>query len=700
MYKQPSQVVNQINPYIQHFTSSRNRHCLPLFTSFLNTVLAYQPNSSYFSFYNNQQAADKETLVEVCLQLLIVCLDHDFISSKSNQPDNSTGQPHNQLSKCNSLDSNENMSNDFCSNMIANNLTSKDNIGFNADDCNPASPLTANSETAGFFKNLETAGSSMNTSMNTPSQPQHLPFSNTLDPTMHENLFINYLARLHRDEDFQFVLKGFVHLLNAPLISTYLPSSNRRIQFHQELLILFWKFCDLNKRFLYYTLKSSKILEVLIPILWHLNEARGDQSKLGLIHIGIFIILLLSGERNFGVRLNKPYNNNQITFQRIPIFTGTHADLLIIVFHKLITTGSTKLQSLFECLLTIIVNVSPYLKTLTMVSANKLLHFFEAFSTPWFLYCNETNHHLVFYLLEIFNNIIQYQFDGNSNLIYTLLRKRHCFHNLANLPTDYYFIRESLNKEKKLIKSQSMIDCEQMEQMEYAMGNCTIDGDDKRLLKRSNSIRSKGKGKTNKSAPGTPVTNQTLVGSLKEEEKAKEPEQAIAEVDEASKSSAGEDKIDTEQSSELKDEAQTKVQTTTDKAPAKKAKENKSNDTTEKAGWKPTSEWVSSWKKKLPLQTIMRMLQVLVPQVEKMSLDKGGCSTVLLILFDLEKSTKANASPPHRHHRREHDSAVPRTWHSGRSPADSASDSHSKVPDQQWHDALVPPVHVRRRVPA
>ena len=27
--------------------------------------------------------------------------------------------------------------------------------------------------------------------------------------------------------------------------------------------------------------------------------------------------------------------------------------------------------------------------------------------------------------------------------------------------------------------------------------------------------------------------------------------------------------------------------------------------------WVPTQEWVSSWKSKLPLQTIMRLLQVL-----------------------------------------------------------------------------------------
>lgn len=38
--------------------------------------------------------------------------------------------------------------------------------------------------------------------------------------------------------------------------------------------------------------------------------------------------------------------------------------------------------------------------------------------------------------------------------------------------------------------------------------------------------------------------------------------------------------------------------------------------------WLPTTEWVESWKSKLPLQTIMRLLQVLVPQVEQICIDK------------------------------------------------------------------------------
>lgn len=52
-------------------------------------------------------------------------------------------------------------------------------------------------------------------------------------------------------------------------------------------------------------------------------------ARVGLMHIGVFILLLLSGERNFGVRLNKPYSVR--VPMDIPVFTGTHADLLIVV---------------------------------------------------------------------------------------------------------------------------------------------------------------------------------------------------------------------------------------------------------------------------------------------------------------------------------------------------------------------------------
>ena len=59
-------------------------------------------------------------------------------------------------------------------------------------------------------------------------------------------------------------------------------------------------------------------------------------ARVGLMHIGVFILLLLSGERNFGVRLNKPYSVR--VPMDIPVFTGSHADFLIIVSHSTCTS--------------------------------------------------------------------------------------------------------------------------------------------------------------------------------------------------------------------------------------------------------------------------------------------------------------------------------------------------------------------------
>lgn len=71
------------------------------------------------------------------------------------------------------------------------------------------------------------------------------------------------------------------------------------------------------------------------------------------------------------------------------------------------------------------------------------------------------------------------------------------------------------------------------------------------------------------------------------------------------------------------------------------------NSTLQNGGWRPTGEWVSSWKSKLPLQTIMRLLQVLVPQVEKICIDKGLTDESEILKF-LQNGTLVGLLPvPH-----------------------------------------------------
>ncbi|XP_027197168.2 protein HID1 [Dermatophagoides pteronyssinus] len=610
MYCSAVHVGHQPNRWIQFFTSIENRHALPLFTSLLNTVFAYNPNN--FLPFNHLIFQDsKEPLVEVSLQILIVILDHDFSTP----------------------------------------------ISSSIEEAKKSSPLVSSQD----------------------------------------NLFINYISRIHREDDFEFILKGFTKLLNNPLQQSYLPNSMKKIKFHQELLVLFWKICDYNKKFMYYVLKTCDVLKILVPILYHLNDARADRSRVGLVHIGVFIILLLSGERNFGVRLNRPYQ--AIAPMDLPIFSGTHADLLVIVFHKLITTGHQRLQPLFDCLLTILVNVSPYLKTLSMVASAKILHLLEAFSTPWFLFSNPTNHHLVFFLLEIFNNIIQYQFDGNSNLIYTIIRKRNVFHTLSNLPTDYGTIQRSLNQAKlqtfnlatatttttnpstgqmkrfnrqqsnKSIKNQQGRPLSLIESSSSSINRSSVIDYDDDITHATHShpstpidcnnenrgISSSTHPITTMTSSSSPVdqlmtaneqsncsptpslmstsTNQMMnitlaaVPKLEKMTERTHPNPKIDQEDnedhEQSTAAAASNRTNSRRPKSMSRQSSTASDDHSSAGSSSRGSKEQKNIAQDIGNWHPTTEWIISWKQKLPLQTIMRMLQVLVPQVEKMCLDKG-----------------------------------------------------------------------------
>jgi len=67
------------------------------------------------------------------------------------------------------------------------------------------------------------------------------------------------------------------------------------------------------------------------------------------------------------------------------------------------------------------------------VAAVKLVSLFELFTSPRILYAAEGNQGHVALLLEIFNNLIQYQYGGNSHLIYAIVRRKSVFDALDKL---------------------------------------------------------------------------------------------------------------------------------------------------------------------------------------------------------------------------------------------------------------------------
>jgi hypothetical protein len=79
---------------------------------------------------------------------------------------------------------------------------------------------------------------------------------------------------------------------------------------------------------------------------------------------------------------------------------------------SLIATSRGTLSTLYPALIKTITNISPYLKNISSLTSSKLLSLFNSMSAPGFLLADESNHHLIEYLLEALNNTIQFQFSS------------------------------------------------------------------------------------------------------------------------------------------------------------------------------------------------------------------------------------------------------------------------------------------------
>ncbi|DBA00246.1 TPA: hypothetical protein N0F65_007890 [Lagenidium giganteum] len=342
-----------------------------LFYSLLNIVVSYDPVGWGVPYAGSIVTDDREQLVDVSLQVLLVLLDFGQTTETS---------------------------------LLAN--------------TKPQPPAAVSTPKPEPVKRTETA---------TLMEKQAQAAANQ------NNVYRKLLASLQREEDFQLILQGLSKLLNNyhQSMNTLLPNSIKQIKCHQELLVLLWKMLDENKHFLHYVLKKADVNQFVVPLLFLMYEGRQEPSKVGMIHICTFILLLLSGERDFGVNLNKPFDHRLPL--DLPPFSGNHADLLIVSLHKIIVSGYEKLNSVYNCFLTIICNISPYCKKLHMVSSVRLLRLFKLFAQPRYLFDNEANHHLVFFLLETFDNIIQYQYEGNQQLVYAMIQNKNVFYQLSDL---------------------------------------------------------------------------------------------------------------------------------------------------------------------------------------------------------------------------------------------------------------------------
>ena len=98
--------------------------------------------------------------------------------------------------------------------------------------------------------------------------------------------------------------------------------------------MLFWEALQCNKRFRSFIIDTDRVHDFVVLIMYYALEHRLDPSKSGVVRMCVFVLQTLSTEAKFGRSLNKRFEgqNSLPATVRIPSFSGTYADYLMIVW--------------------------------------------------------------------------------------------------------------------------------------------------------------------------------------------------------------------------------------------------------------------------------------------------------------------------------------------------------------------------------
>ncbi|KAF8841173.1 hypothetical protein BDN67DRAFT_928885 [Paxillus ammoniavirescens] len=453
----------------------------------------------------------------------------------------------------------------------------------------------------------------------------------TSTPTSQTNAFRYFLAKLHRTQDFAFILDGVINILEQQLAiaNNLLPGSRKSMSYVPETIVLFWKMIELNKKFRAYLLDSDKAVDVLAHLLCYGLEIKDKPQQHGLCRALSYIIQTLSAEPAFGNKLSLSI--------KVPVpakwaSPGTVADFMITAIYSMIATTSGALNSLYPALIIALSNAAPYFKNLSVVSSTRLIQMFKSFSNPRFLLSDESHPRLLFFMLEVFNSVIFHHLSDNPNLLYAIITAHATFQELGTF-TLAHGLREI--KRIELAKEEQ---ARQSERDRKGRGSREDDleaGDphaEKARLLRNDSDAALA---TDREAESSHDPNNA---SMQDENSGEGPVVARPVTSPSSESTPS---------------------TSTSEKARGKMRERRSlsleiNSSVERNasvgigrnGFVPTQEWVTSWQQGLPLDTVMLVISELLPKIQNLQAGRQKANTAGAIIDFLQSVTLVDVLPP------------------------------------------------------
>ena len=315
---------------------------------------------------------------------------------------------------------------------------------------------------------------------------------------------------------------------------------------------------------------------IIGPVLFLAYKGRKETESIAMLHHIACMLLLLSGERSFAVSLNQPIG--QKLYLDLPLDNAHYGDLLFQVAFKLLTEGPPQSEGLHGVLLSVLVNVSPYVKSLTMMTAVTVVRLFESYARNAFTH--QCAYRSLVDLLEVINNFIQYQFEGSGPLVYAILRRRQVFEHFAQIQAQYLTAQTQAQHATELAAP-------------------TLPAESHKT--------------TGDITEPSAVTHSSTNESVEEQPASIEPTAATdtqIESTEVKTDTAAESVSQAPPPSQPTTEAEPPAAPTTAAAPP-------AAQMVQAQAFVATPEWVASWIGRLPLQPVIRTIQALAQQVQE-----------------------------------------------------------------------------------
>ncbi|KAJ7285605.1 high-temperature-induced dauer-formation protein-domain-containing protein [Mycena rebaudengoi] len=445
-------------------------------------------------------------------------------------------------------------------------------------------------------------------------------------PTARTNAFRYFLMKLHRTQDFAFVLDGIVGILEQQMatMNNLLPGARKSVPYINETVIFLWKMIELNRKFRAFVLESERSMDVVAYLLCYALEIKDKPHQHGLCRALSYIVQTLSAEPAFGTRLTKPVKAQLPSKWNAP---GTAADFMINAVYAIVATTSGALTSLYPALIIALSNSAPYFKSLTVTASARLIQLFTSFSNPLFLLADEGHPRLLFFMLEVFNSVILHNLSANPNLIYGILSSHKTFEDLGTFTLSRglrEIRRVQLAKEEQArkadIKGKGPRDTREDEQPH----------EEKAKLLRNES----------ETAPEAIEDQETSPRRSQEQD----PEISMV--------------LPTSPTSETNPMSGQASSSASEKVRGKmRARRSQSLDTNGsldqvaaagvgRNGFVPTQEWVTSWQQGLPLDAVMLLISELLPKVQDLKSTRHRTTSTSAIVEFLSTVSLQNVLPP------------------------------------------------------